>query len=142
MRFWRLEVRVRLHSFTSSKERILGRTTIFFGSHGPFSLQVNIGSTVEPSVIHSVPNTYINPLSHRSISPRPIQKEQFMFKMTLTLKQWTTGLNGLKNLKCKEATLPRDIKEGEVLVKINTVSLNYRDIEGEDLSNLKESPQY
>lgn len=44
-------------------------------------------------------------------------------------KQWTTGQDGLENLKMREADLP-SLKEGEVLVKISAVSLNYRDTEG------------
>lgn len=49
--------------------------------------------------------------------------------MTPTNKQWTTAQDGLENLKFGETELPVP-KDGEVLVKIKTVSLNYRDTEG------------
>lgn len=45
------------------------------------------------------------------------------------MKQWTTGLDGLDNLKLGEAEKPEP-KDGEVLVQIKAVSLNYRDTEG------------
>ncbi|TKA30962.1 hypothetical protein B0A50_01930 [Salinomyces thailandicus] len=44
------------------------------------------------------------------------------------MKQWVTAQDGLDNLRLVEAETPSP-KEGEVLVKINTVSLNYRDTE-------------
>jgi NADPH:quinone reductase-like Zn-dependent oxidoreductase len=44
------------------------------------------------------------------------------------IKQWITNQDGLDNLILKEADKPVP-KDGEVLVKINVVSLNYRDTE-------------
>ncbi|EFY85448.1 alcohol dehydrogenase, zinc-containing, putative [Metarhizium acridum CQMa 102] len=44
------------------------------------------------------------------------------------MKQWTTGLDGIDKLQMEEADVPRP-GEGEVLVKIHAVSLNYRDTE-------------
>ena len=46
------------------------------------------------------------------------------------MQQWVTGQDGIKNLTLETASLPQP-DEGEVLVKINAVSLNYRDTEGE-----------
>ena len=48
-----------------------------------------------------------------------------------TMKQWVTTQTGLDDLKQEEVPVPNP-KEEEVLVKINTVSLNYRDTEGID----------
>lgn len=45
------------------------------------------------------------------------------------IKQWTTGQDGLENLKLGEADL-QGPKDGEVLVKVLCVALNYRDTEG------------
>jgi hypothetical protein len=50
-------------------------------------------------------------------------------KMTKS-KQWTTAQNGLDKIQLGEAEVPSP-QDGEVLVKIWTVSLNYRDTEGE-----------
>lgn len=52
--------------------------------------------------------------------PRTMGKQQ--------IKQWVTAQDGLDNLRFITADMPEP-KEGEVLVKINTVSLNYRDTE-------------
>ncbi|KAK5074200.1 hypothetical protein LTR64_006655 [Lithohypha guttulata] len=48
-----------------------------------------------------------------------------------TMRQWTTDQKGIKNIKLEEVKTPSesDLKEGEVLVKITCVSLNYRDTE-------------
>jgi len=48
------------------------------------------------------------------------------------MKQWVTGQNGIENVKLEETAAPieADLKDGEVLVKIGYVSLNYRDTEG------------
>lgn len=46
------------------------------------------------------------------------------------MKQWTTGLDGVDKLQMDEVDVPA-AGEGEVLVKIHAVSLNYRDNEGE-----------
>lgn len=45
------------------------------------------------------------------------------------MKQWISTQDGLKNLKMEEVPIPEP-GEGEVLVKINAVSLNFRDTEG------------
>lgn len=45
------------------------------------------------------------------------------------IRQWTTSQDGLENLKLQTTSLPEP-GEKEVLVKIHTVSLNYRDTEG------------
>lgn|SRR5687767_10942576 len=44
-------------------------------------------------------------------------------------KQWTTEQDGINKLKQGEVDTPTP-KDGEVLVKIRSVSLNYRDLEG------------
>lgn len=48
------------------------------------------------------------------------------------MKQWVSKQDGLEKLQLLEAPMPdaAGLKEGEVLVKINRVSLNYRDTEG------------
>ncbi|KAI0153630.1 hypothetical protein BJ166DRAFT_570749 [Pestalotiopsis sp. NC0098] len=47
------------------------------------------------------------------------------------MKQWITNQDGLENIKLVDAPAPdaAGLKEGEVLVKVNRVSLNYRDTE-------------
>jgi NADPH:quinone reductase-like Zn-dependent oxidoreductase len=45
------------------------------------------------------------------------------------MKQWVTVQDGIKNLKQEEVAVPSP-RDGEVLVEILTVSLNYRDTEG------------
>ncbi|KAK8857329.1 NAD(P)-binding protein [Apiospora arundinis] len=46
------------------------------------------------------------------------------------MKQWITNQDGLENLQLvTDAPMPEGLKEGEVLVKVNRVSLNYRDTE-------------
>lgn len=47
-------------------------------------------------------------------------------------KQWTTAQDGLDKLQFTEAKVPKP-KDGEVLVKVLAVSLNYRDTEGESI---------
>lgn len=49
--------------------------------------------------------------------------------MASTNKQWVSKLDGVDKLEFTEGEVPVP-KDGEVLVKIHTVSLNYRDIEG------------
>lgn len=44
-------------------------------------------------------------------------------------KQWTTAMDGVDKLKLAEADIPVP-NDGEVLVKIQAVSVNYRDVEG------------
>lgn len=46
------------------------------------------------------------------------------------MKQWLTNQKGLDQLRLTDAPEPSELKEDEVLVKILSVSLNYRDIEG------------
>jgi len=49
----------------------------------------------------------------------------------IQFKQWTTTQDGLAKLKLESASIsPDSLQEDEVLVKIHTVSLNYRDTEG------------
>lgn len=45
------------------------------------------------------------------------------------MKQWVSTQDGLENLSLEEVSIPEP-REGEVLVKINAVSLNFRDTEG------------
>lgn len=49
-------------------------------------------------------------------------------------KQWTTLQDGVNKLKEGEIDTPTP-KDGEVLVRIRTVSLNYRDVEGSSYSH-------
>lgn len=48
------------------------------------------------------------------------------------MKQWVTNQDGLDSIKLEDAPLPDEagLKDDEVLVKVNRVSLNYRDTEG------------
>lgn len=46
------------------------------------------------------------------------------------MMQWVTNQNGLDQLRMENAPVPSQLKANEVLVKINSVSLNYRDTEG------------
>jgi NADPH:quinone reductase-like Zn-dependent oxidoreductase len=48
------------------------------------------------------------------------------------MKQWVTNQDGIENLKMVISSMPdeAELKKGEVLVRINRVSLNYRDTEG------------
>ncbi|KAI0020820.1 hypothetical protein F4780DRAFT_770581 [Xylariomycetidae sp. FL0641] len=46
-----------------------------------------------------------------------------------TMKQWITNQDGLDKLQLVDAPEPSELKDGEVLVKINRVSLNFRDTE-------------
>ncbi|KAK5941226.1 hypothetical protein PMZ80_006503 [Knufia obscura] len=45
-----------------------------------------------------------------------------------TMKQWTTDYTGLASLKQDTVPVP-DPREGQVLIKVNAVSLNFRDVE-------------
>jgi NADPH:quinone reductase-like Zn-dependent oxidoreductase len=45
------------------------------------------------------------------------------------IQRWVTDQDGIKNISQETVALPRP-GDGEVLVKINAVSLNYRDTEG------------
>lgn len=49
----------------------------------------------------------------------------------LKMKEWVTNQDGLDKLQLTEVPAPDRLGDDEVLVKINVVSLNYRDIEGE-----------
>lgn len=51
-----------------------------------------------------------------------------MSKPTET-KQWVTKQDGINKLEQETASLPK-LADGEVLVKVLAVSLNYRDTEG------------
>lgn len=44
-------------------------------------------------------------------------------------KQWVTKQDGIKNLEQETVSLPK-LGDGEVLVKVLAISLNYRDTEG------------
>lgn len=47
------------------------------------------------------------------------------------MKQWITNQDGLDKLTMvTDAPVPEVLGEGEVLVKVNRVALNYRDTEG------------
>ncbi len=48
----------------------------------------------------------------------------------MTMKQWVTDLSGIANLRQETAAMPEP-QTDEVLVKINAVSLNFRDVEGQ-----------
>lgn len=56
------------------------------------------------------------------------------------MKQWVTKQDGLDNIKLENASAPdgASLEEGEVLVKIQRVSLNYRDTEGRRRTSPKE----
>ncbi|KAI1361414.1 oxidoreductase [Xylaria arbuscula] len=45
------------------------------------------------------------------------------------MKQWVTNQDGLDKLRLVEVPEPTKLKEGEILVEIHSVSLNYRDTE-------------
>ncbi|KAI0097938.1 hypothetical protein GGR51DRAFT_552828 [Nemania sp. FL0031] len=47
----------------------------------------------------------------------------------VTMRQWVSNQNGLDKLRLVDAPEPSELKEGEVLVKIHSVSLNFRDTE-------------
>lgn len=47
----------------------------------------------------------------------------------MSVQKWVTPLQGLDSLRQIEDSMPSP-GPGEVLVKINAVSLNYRDVEG------------
>lgn len=49
--------------------------------------------------------------------------------MAPTNKQWVSKLDGVAKLEMVEGEMPVP-KDGEVLVKIHAVGINYRDIEG------------
>lgn len=48
----------------------------------------------------------------------------------VTMQQWVTKHDGLDKLRLVDVPEPSRLKEGEVLVKIHSVSLNFRDTEG------------
>ncbi|KAI1155505.1 hypothetical protein F4825DRAFT_459667 [Nemania diffusa] len=47
----------------------------------------------------------------------------------VTMRQWVTNQTGLGKLRLANVPEPSELKEGEVLVKIHSVSLNFRDTE-------------
>lgn len=54
--------------------------------------------------------------------------------------QWESTQNGLENISLVEGPMPSPA-EDEVLVKINTVSLNYRDTEGKSVRCCPDIPE-
>lgn len=71
-------------------------------------------------------------LTQRGIETRDTQQgeiEDWEVVMAPTNKQWVSKLDGAGKLELVEGEMPVP-KDGEVLVKINAVCLNYRDIEG------------
>lgn len=56
-------------------------------------------------------------------------RKNWIYVMAPKNRQWTTAMDGIDKLKLNEADIPTP-NDGEVLVKITAVSLNYRDIEG------------
>ena len=62
-----------------------------------------------------------------------------MIPKALMMKQWRTDFSGLTNLKQEDALVSEPV-EDEVLVKINAVSLNFRDVEGECLIAVQFEP--
>lgn len=50
-------------------------------------------------------------------------------KIPSNMRQYTTDYTGVQTLKCEEASVPEP-GEGEVLVKVNAISVNFRDVEG------------
>lgn len=53
--------------------------------------------------------------------------------LLFTMKEWITRQDGLEKLELVDTPEPSDLNDGDVLVKINCVSLNYRDTEGSSL---------
>ena len=58
------------------------------------------------------------------------RRDEPIMTVASTNKQWTTTFDGPDKLKLTEAEVPKP-QDGEVLVKVRAVSLNYRDTEGE-----------
>ncbi|KAF4983977.1 hypothetical protein FZEAL_731 [Fusarium zealandicum] len=58
----------------------------------------------------------------------PFGKAEAGMSMPHSNKQWTTGQDGIDKLEFGEGEVPSP-KDGEVLVKVHAVSLNYRDTE-------------
>ncbi|EED24228.1 alcohol dehydrogenase, putative [Talaromyces stipitatus ATCC 10500] len=50
-----------------------------------------------------------------------------MAENTTTMRQWTTLMDGINNLKLTTVPRPIDLKDDQVLVKISRVALNHRD---------------
>ncbi|KAI3324671.1 hypothetical protein HD806DRAFT_521760 [Xylariaceae sp. AK1471] len=67
----------------------------------------------------------IPPVGSRNRRPR----RPVAFVQTQKMKQWVTRQDGLDKLRLVDVPEPSDLKEGEVLVKIHRVSLNFRDSE-------------
>lgn len=64
-----------------------------------------------------------------SLNPFGSYKTETVDMTGKNFKQWTTAQDGVDKLKMEEVGVP-EVKDGEVLVKIAAVSLNYRDTEG------------
>lgn len=47
------------------------------------------------------------------------------------MKQWISAQDGLNNIRLVDAPEPERLRDGEVLVRIHCVALNFRDTEGE-----------
>jgi NADPH:quinone reductase-like Zn-dependent oxidoreductase len=56
-------------------------------------------------------------------------RESWLCVMKPTFRKWVTSMEGVDKLELKTDDLPTP-GEGEVLVKVHAVSVNYRDIEG------------
>lgn len=56
--------------------------------------------------------------------------ERQITTMAPSIKQWKSNLKGIDSLHQSQAPMPAP-GQGEVLVEIHAVSLNYRDTEGE-----------
>lgn len=62
---------------------------------------------------------------------KPADHSLALLMIDLKMKQWVTTQDGLDQLKLVEVPAPERLGDDEVFVKINAVSLNYRDTEGE-----------
>lgn len=56
-------------------------------------------------------------------------RRNWVYVMAPKNKQWTTAMDGVDKVKLEEADIPTP-NDGEVLVRIHSVSLNFRDVQG------------